>query len=68
MYFSDLALNFLDSDNTSVVYFTPQAKLLNQKMVKKFAAKDRVILLCGHYKEIDQRIRDIYIAIVVVII
>ncbi|RLC54687.1 MAG: tRNA (guanosine(37)-N1)-methyltransferase TrmD, partial [Candidatus Cloacimonadota bacterium] len=41
-----------------VIYFTPQGKLLNQSTVNKFSQTDEMIIVCGHYKEIDQRIRD----------
>jgi tRNA (guanine37-N1)-methyltransferase len=43
------------------VYFTPQGRVLNQEIVKEYAVLPRVILLCGHYKEMDQRIRDKYV-------
>ena len=41
-----------------VIYFTPQGRLLNQNIVNDYAPKKEIILVCGHYKEIDQRIRD----------
>ncbi len=41
-----------------VIYFTPQGRLLTQQIVQEYSQIDNVILLCGHYKEIDQRIRD----------
>ena len=41
-----------------VIYFTPQGKLLDQSTVNKFSQMDEMIIVCGHYKEIDQRIRD----------
>ncbi|MCD6176478.1 MAG: tRNA (guanosine(37)-N1)-methyltransferase TrmD [Candidatus Cloacimonetes bacterium] len=41
-----------------VIYFTPQGKLLNQSTVNKFSQINEIIIVCGHYKEIDQRIRD----------
>jgi tRNA (guanine37-N1)-methyltransferase len=44
--------------NIPVIYFTPQGKLLNQSTVNKFSQIDEMIIVCGHYKEIDQRIRD----------
>ncbi|MCK4653280.1 MAG: tRNA (guanosine(37)-N1)-methyltransferase TrmD [Candidatus Cloacimonetes bacterium] len=44
-----------------VIYFTPQGKLLIQKIVNKYSKIKDMILLCGHYKEIDQRIRDIFV-------
>lgn len=44
-----------------VIYFTPQGKLLDQQMVNRFSKMQEVILLCGHYKEIDQRVRDLLV-------
>ncbi len=41
-----------------IIYFTPQGKLLDQSTVNKFSQIDEMIIVCGHYKEIDQRIRD----------
>lgn len=41
-----------------VIYFTPQGKLLKQPTVIDFSKMAEIILLCGHYKEIDQRIRE----------
>jgi len=41
-----------------VIYFTPQGRLLNQKTINDYSKIDEIILLCGHYKEIDQRVRD----------
>jgi len=41
-----------------VIYFTPQGRKLTQSILEHYAALPRVILLCGHYKELDQRIRD----------
>ncbi|MBN1326369.1 MAG: tRNA (guanosine(37)-N1)-methyltransferase TrmD [Candidatus Cloacimonetes bacterium] len=41
-----------------VVYLTPQGRLLNQKIMTEYSGMKSIILLCGHYKEIDQRIRD----------
>lgn len=42
-----------------VVYFTPQGRKLEQPVLEYYAGLPRVILLCGHYKEIDQRVRDL---------
>ncbi len=42
-----------------VVYFTPQGRKLDQSVLEDYASLPRVILLCGHYKEIDQRLRDL---------
>jgi tRNA (guanine37-N1)-methyltransferase len=44
-----------------VIYLTPDAKVWNQKQANHLSMKENVILVCGHYKGIDQRIRDHYI-------
>jgi len=46
---------------TPIIYFTPQGSLLTQKKVREFLQYPEIVLLCGHYKEIDQRIRDRYV-------
>lgn len=38
------------------VYLTPQGKVLNQTMVEEFAQCEDLILLCGHYEGIDERV------------
>ncbi|MFW5787075.1 MAG: tRNA (guanosine(37)-N1)-methyltransferase TrmD [Halanaerobiales bacterium] len=40
------------------ILMTPQGKKLNQKMVKKLSREDGLILICGHYEGIDERIRE----------
>lgn len=45
-----------------VIYFTPQGRKLTQSILEHYAALPRVILLCGHYKELDQRIRDMAVS------
>jgi tRNA (guanine37-N1)-methyltransferase len=41
-----------------VIYFTPQGRLLNQRIVEEYKDETELVFICGHYKEIDQRIRD----------
>jgi len=45
--------------NAPVIYFTPQGRPLTQEILKEYAILDKVILICGHYKELDQRARDL---------
>ncbi|HNT52914.1 MAG TPA: tRNA (guanosine(37)-N1)-methyltransferase TrmD [Candidatus Syntrophosphaera sp.] len=52
----------LADDWAPVIYFTPQGRLLKQDILKYYATLPRVILLCGHYKELDQRLRDIAVS------
>ncbi len=41
-----------------VIYLTPDGEKLNQKISNEFATKKNIIILCGHYKGVDQRVRD----------
>jgi len=51
----------LIDNNPKVVYMTPAGRLLDQDTVKELAELESVILLCGRYKGIDQRIIDNYV-------
>ena len=42
----------------SIVYLTPKGKKLDQRRVKKFTKKKNIILVCGKYEGIDQRVID----------
>lgn len=44
-----------------IIYLTPDGKTLNQKIANALSIKNNLIFLCGHYKGIDQRIRDLHI-------
>ena len=44
--------------NAKVIYMSPQGKTLNQQMVQNLAKEENIILLCGHYEGIDQRVID----------
>ena len=41
-----------------VIYLTPQGKTLNQKKVQELSDNEHLILICGHYEGIDQRVID----------
>ncbi len=41
-----------------VIYLSPQGKVFNQNMAKSLAKESHLILLCGHYEGIDQRLID----------
>lgn len=44
------------SARTRVVYMTPVGKVFNQTMAEEFSHEDDLILLCGHYEGIDERV------------
>ncbi len=41
-----------------VIYMSPKGSTLNQKTAKRLAAYDNIVILCGHYEGVDQRIID----------
>lgn len=46
-----------------VIFLCPDGKTLNQKTANSLSLKENLILLCGHYKGIDERIREKYISL-----
>ncbi|MEE2772603.1 MAG: tRNA (guanosine(37)-N1)-methyltransferase TrmD [Bacteroidota bacterium] len=50
-----------ERDYDEVIYMTPDGKTLNQKMANGLSLKENIIILCGHYKGVDQRVRDQFI-------
>ena len=45
----------------AVVYMTPDGERLDQSIANQYSTFENIIILCGHYKGVDQRIRDHYI-------
>ena len=41
-----------------IIYMSPDGKMLNQKISNQLSLKGNLIILCGHYKGVDQRVRD----------
>ena len=46
-----------------IIYLTPDGKNFHQKIANTLSLKENVLLICGHYKGIDQRIRDLYVTL-----
>ncbi|HSP40641.1 MAG TPA: tRNA (guanosine(37)-N1)-methyltransferase TrmD [Gillisia sp.] len=44
-----------------IIYMTPDGTTLNQKTVNTLSLKENIMILCGHYKGVDQRVRDHFI-------
>ena len=44
-----------------IIYMTPDGQRLDQKMSNRLSLKGRLLIICGHYKGIDQRIREQYV-------
>ena len=52
------ALTELRRPETKVIFLTPQGRSLKQPIVREYAKAEHLILLCGHYEGIDQRVVD----------
>jgi tRNA (guanine37-N1)-methyltransferase len=44
-----------------IIYTCPDGEIWNQKIANTYSTYENIIILCGHYKGIDQRIRDIFV-------
>lgn len=50
------AIDYVRKQESTVIYLSPQGSVLNAKKCKELAEKKHLILLCGHYEGIDERI------------
>ena len=44
-----------------IIYMTPDGETFNQHTANYLSMKEKLLIICGHYKGIDQRIRDLYV-------
>ena len=51
-------LKALQAGKSKIILLTPQGKVFNQKTAKKLSKHDHLILICGHYEGIDERVRE----------
>lgn len=52
------AYQSVKEDKAKVIYMSPQGKRLNQQMIEDLSKESHLIILCGHYEGIDQRVLD----------
>jgi len=50
-----------ERDYDAIVYMTPDGQQLNQKTANRYSLFKNIIILCGHYKGVDQRVRDLFV-------
>ena len=48
-------------DYDEVIYMSPDGQTLNQKTANQLSLLENIIILCGHYKGVDQRVRDLLV-------
>ena len=54
------AIDSVIKPNSKVYYMSPRGKVFNQALAKDMSTLDHIVLLCGHYEGIDQRVIDYY--------
>ena len=55
------AIDAIDKDHEARrIYMSPRGRTFNQKIVLEYGKLDRILLLCGHYEGVDQRVLDLY--------
>ena len=54
----DRAYNSIKDKKAKVIYMSPQGKTLDQKKVEELSKEEHLVILCGHYEGIDQRVID----------
>ncbi len=54
------AIESVKQENSKIYYMSPRGKVFNQKMAKEMSEIEHIILLCGHYEGIDQRVMDYF--------
>lgn len=52
---------FKERNYDEVIYMTPDGDVFNQSIANGFSLKGNLLILCGHYKGVDQRVRDTFI-------
>ena len=54
------ALSAIQAQGKRILYPSPKGRLLDQELIEDLAGEEHLVLLCGHYEGVDQRILDAY--------
>ena len=52
------ALESVEAEHKKVIYMSPRGRILDQEMIQQFSSLDELVILCGHYEGLDQRVLD----------
>jgi len=55
----DKAINSLKTKTTKTILLSPRGKVFNQALAKKLSKAEHLILICGHYEGVDERVKKI---------
>jgi tRNA (guanine37-N1)-methyltransferase len=50
-----------DREYDEIIYLTPDGEQMQQRMVNQLSLKGNLMMICGHYKGVDQRVRDMFV-------
>ena len=53
----DFAKNDFKTDKRRIILLSPQGKLFNTEMARGFSTEEHLVMICGHYEGIDERIK-----------
>ncbi len=52
------AVHSVKREDSCIVFMTPQGQPLTQQLARQFASKSHIVIICGHYEGIDERVRE----------
>ena len=55
------ALKSIDAQNKKAIYMSPRGSVLNQQKIEELVEADEIVILCGHYEGVDQRVLDEFV-------
>ncbi|MTI47684.1 MAG: tRNA (guanosine(37)-N1)-methyltransferase TrmD [Firmicutes bacterium] len=55
------SIESVKQDNSRVIYLSPKGKVFNQEIANELSKEDHIVLLCGHYEGIDNRVIEEYV-------
>ena len=56
--FEAVRKNYADGEQTHVIYASPRGRIFNHEIASELSGYDNVVILCGHYEGVDQRVID----------
>ena len=55
------AVDEISSENTKIIYMSPDGEPFNSELAKELAQETHILLISGHYEGVDQRVRDVLV-------
>ena len=52
------ALRSVDACSKKIIYMSPRGRILDKEMIGRLACEENIVILCGHYEGVDQRVID----------